>query len=281
MFGKVTCEMLKGLLHQTVESMSEELFNNALSMAGDLLASAPLCSGKVESDLAVFAGLHETYSTYYIQKLPGNRGRLGNSAAKANHSSVLCFLNGGHTKTNTYQETPIRVVRDMMSRQFNSVIITNKRLYKMQQDMAVECAVLQQQPQTKEVLDLRQAPARIHLPSYKSYECSRTRTPQYSRPVSSSPSESGQLLKIQSITHPDAPLRFIFLPCGQCNCFWRTAELLMCVHEIRAYGGFKERLFLDRHFERVTVTGSVTECPEVTHPVTGVYILTPAPSWMN
>ena len=76
MFGKVIYEMLKGLLHQIVKAMSEEAFNDALSMSGDLLASAPLRSGKTESDLAIFAGLRETYYTYCIQKIPGNRGSL-------------------------------------------------------------------------------------------------------------------------------------------------------------------------------------------------------------
>ena len=172
--------MLKGLLHQIVEALPKEVFNEALSMAGDLLAAAPFRSGKSESDLTVFAGLRETYLTYCIQKLPGNSERLGNQAAEVNHASMLYFLNGGHTKTNTYQETPIKVVRDLLSRQFNSVIITNKRLYQMHQDVAVERAVLQQQPQTEEVLDLRQAAARLNLPSYKSYKSSRMRTPHYS-----------------------------------------------------------------------------------------------------
>lgn len=134
------------------------------------------------------------------------------SGCRSQSCQCVMFFNGGHTKTNTYQETPIRVVRDLLSCGFNSVIITNKILYQMHQDMAVERAVLQQQPHTKEVLDLHLAAARLNLPTYKSYKSFRMKTSQYNRTVSPSPSESGQLLKIQSTTNPHAPPRFICLP---------------------------------------------------------------------
>ena len=92
MFEKVVSKMLKGLLHQMVKAMSKEAFNEALSMTGDLLTTVTFCSGKSELDLAIFAGLRETYSTYCIQKIPGNCGRIGNQASDTNHLSVLCFF---------------------------------------------------------------------------------------------------------------------------------------------------------------------------------------------
>ena len=105
-------------------------------------------NGQLMSDFETFASNKIHYAEYCIAQLPGNRGRKGSATSESNHSSVLSYLNDGVKGTNTYQEHPMLLVRDLLSRQQKHVILTNKRIYGMHRHMKIEQAKLKKQPVT-------------------------------------------------------------------------------------------------------------------------------------
>ena len=251
MFGKITYDLIKTHLVRMVQADSKQKFDQLLMLAKRILMTQHKVDGQAEADLALFSSLRAVFANYCIAELPGNRGRLGNVACEINHSSVLSFLNDGHSKTNGYMESPIVVIRDLMKRQQKHILLTNKLLFSMKQKMMVEKMKLAEEPDTDDVLDLRLAASELSFVVYERYKKRRCRTEEYRR------STSEQTVIVQSLLHSDAPPR-IFTGAGdRCGCQGRTAELEMCVHEIVAYNGYQRGLFLDMHFVRSCVGGSL------------------------
>ena len=116
-----------------VQAESVQRFNELLILAKTLLMAQAQQDGQVESNLAQFSSQRTTFDNYCLASLPGNCGRRGKVASEINHSSVLCDLNGGHTKTNTYSETPRVTCRDLLKRQNKHVLVTNEQLFSMHQ----------------------------------------------------------------------------------------------------------------------------------------------------
>ena len=89
MFRKRVYEMLKGRLVQMVEAALEDIFNEVLIMAEDLLTAEPRCNGQVEAGVALYVSQRETVSSYCIQQLPGNRHQVETQAAEVNPASNI------------------------------------------------------------------------------------------------------------------------------------------------------------------------------------------------
>ena len=98
----------------------------------------PVKNGETETNLTDFVENRTSYATYCLCSTPGNRFCHGPVAAETNHSSVLCYLNGGHVTTNTYYESPLVLCKDLMKRQSQHVKLTNERLFERAQTMRVE-----------------------------------------------------------------------------------------------------------------------------------------------
>ena len=62
---------------------------------------------------------------------------------------------------------------------------------------------------------------------------------------------------IRSARYDDAPSRIFKSKSERCVCNDRLRELDMCAHEIKVRGGFESSYFIDRHFRRERVRGSL------------------------
>ena len=56
------------------------------------------------------------YWQYYLDMISWSHGLPGLSNNEINHSSVLCYMNDDHTKTNRYCEGTIILVKDLLRR---------------------------------------------------------------------------------------------------------------------------------------------------------------------
>ena len=198
------------------------------------------------------------YAEYCIAQVPGNRGQKGSAISESNHSSVLCYLNDGVRVTNTYQEHPMLLVRDLLARQQKHVILTNQRLHNMHQNMKIEQAKLAKQPFTFAVSDLKLAASKLNHVAYLSYKSEQARCHLYCLKPSIDPVTKETMLNVHSTRYPEAPPRSLKSNLfSRCPCEYRVAQQDMCVHEILAKGGFRAELFEERHFERKFVSGSI------------------------
>ena len=160
--------------------------------------------------------------------------------------------------TNRYQEHPILLVRDLLTRQQTHVLLTNQRLHNSLQRMKLEQAKLLNQPNTYSVNDLRLASSKLNHEAYLRYKSSQSRSPDYSVQKHVDATTNEVIMCVQSQRHPDAPPRkFSMEVNSRCNCKERMAEQDMCVHEIVVKGGFLPQLFEERHFQRAHVSGSL------------------------
>ena len=73
-------------------------------------------SGEAGKPLDNFALVNNEYAQFCINTMPGSQGKHGSYNSAINHSSVLCYINGGHKKTNEYFEEPITLVKDLLGR---------------------------------------------------------------------------------------------------------------------------------------------------------------------
>ena len=256
LFGLGAYTLLKDHLIKLVHALSKREFDQTLELALRLLQSQAKRNGEWEETLLMFAGRNNTYSNYKLALLPGNRGKHGSVACEANHSSVLSYLNNGIRSSNNYTEQPILLIRDLLRRQQHHVVLTNKRLGGMMQNMAVEQAKLALEPQSAAIKDLIMASMTLNEPTYVRYKRNVGRLHDYH--LTSSKLDDGSTeLAVQSNRHPDAPPRIFTHFNDRCKCRDRLSELDMCVHEILAKGGFTPYFFEPRHKQREMVFGSI------------------------
>ncbi|KAL7524761.1 hypothetical protein ACHAXR_000704, partial [Thalassiosira sp. AJA248-18] len=138
--------------------------------ARELLLAQEVRNGQLEEDLVQFAARRETYASYCIAKIPGNRGLKGNACSEQNHASVLMYVNDGNRHGNNFCEHPIVFIKELMQRQQKHVKKTNARLFGMSQKMRVECARLRLLPATPENKDLLCAGMKLNLVTYDRYK---------------------------------------------------------------------------------------------------------------
>ena len=132
-------------------------------MAGkNLLENQSKVNGQLLSIFEKFACTRNCYAEFSIAEIPGNHGRKGSPISKSNHSSVLGYLNDSVKGINRYQEHPILLVRDLLTRQQTHFLLTNQRLHNSLQRMKLEQAKLQNQPDTYSVNDLRLAASKLN-----------------------------------------------------------------------------------------------------------------------
>jgi len=257
-FGKIGHELLRGHLVQMIHAGSELEFDDILRSGFELIRAQPQMNGQMESDLEAFAGLKDTYASYCLAKIPGNRGLHGNAASESNHSSVLVTLNDGNKFGNTFCEHPIVLIRELLKRQRKHVSITNERLFGMDQHLKVEMAKLRIAPQTGAALNLIKAAAVLNKISYERYKMFQIRGMRdlSLETIYDSASES-TVPCVRSRQFSDAPPRLFPTPSSRCNCVERIAEQDMCAHEIIFNKGFCANLFQPMHMSRKCVTGSL------------------------
>ena len=100
-----------------IQSRTAEEFDEIYNLGRMLLENQLQKNGQLMSDFETFASNKIHYAEYCIAQLPGNRGRKGSATSESNHSSVLSYLNDGVKGTNIYQEHPMLLIRDLLSRQ--------------------------------------------------------------------------------------------------------------------------------------------------------------------
>ena len=145
----------------------------------NLLHNQPEINGQLISIFEKFACSRIHYAEFCIAEIPGNRGRKGSPISESNHSSVLSYLNDGVKGTNTYQEHPILLVRDLLTRQQTHVLLTNVRLHNSVQHMRLEQVRLKNQPDTIFIKDLRLAASKLNHESYLCYKSRLAHSPLY------------------------------------------------------------------------------------------------------
>ena len=64
-----------------------------------------------------FSNEHATYAVYLLNQIRETRDRRGSIASEKNHSSVLSFLNGGAKGITKQCEAPMKLIKDLFSRQ--------------------------------------------------------------------------------------------------------------------------------------------------------------------
>ncbi|KAL7524268.1 hypothetical protein ACHAXR_000497, partial [Thalassiosira sp. AJA248-18] len=257
-FGKGGCEKLLGHLLALIRAPTETDFNTTLGSAQNLLESMTPRNGQLEADLQDFADLKNTYSQYCLDKIPGNRGRHGNQISESNHSSVLVFVNDGNSKGNTFCEHPIILIRQLLKRQKKHVNTCNGRLFGETSKLITERFKLQQKPSTAANIDLITAASSLNLTEYEKYKgYLRRANEDYTMTCTIDESTGATLRKVSSTRSPDAPPRIFLSEQDRCDCVERIKDLGMCLHEIKAKGGFRPELFQERHFHRPCVSGSL------------------------
>ncbi len=107
--------------------------------------------------------------------------------------------------------------------------------------------------------DLTNAASLLALPSYKRYNCSAERALRdlvFHSDID--PTLQAPRYVIQSVRYPEAPPRVFQSKEQRCACKGRVQELDQCAHEILLRGGFDPSYFLERHFSRDCVKGSLS-----------------------
>ena len=179
MFGPSGYELLKSHLVRMVQAKSEVEYDDIYVAGKNLLHNQPEINGQLISVFETFACSRIHYAEFCITEIPGNRGRKGSPISESNHSSVLSYLNDGVKGTNTYQEHPILLVSDLLTRQQTHVLLTNVRLHNSVQHMRLEQVRLKNQPDTIFIKDLRLAASKLNHESYLRYKSRLARSPLY------------------------------------------------------------------------------------------------------
>ncbi len=136
---------------------------------------------------------------------------------------------------------------------------TNQLLFGMCQKMRVELGCLKNNPQTALNQDLIKAASLLALPSYERYKRSAERALR-DLTLYSEMDPTSQVTKffIRSRRYPEAPPRIFESKDQRCTCKDRVQELDQCAHEILLRGVFDPYYFLERHFSRDSVKGSLS-----------------------
>jgi hypothetical protein len=146
-----------------------------------------------------------------------------------------------------------------MQRQKIRTMKTNQLLFGMCQKMRVELGRLRNEPQTSLNCDLIKAASLLALPSYERYKRSAERAVRDLVLHSNiDPTSQHPHYVIQSVRYPEAPPRVFQSKEQRCACKDRVRELDQCAHEILLRGGFDPSYFIERHFSRDCVKGSLS-----------------------
>jgi len=258
MFGPVGYELLKSHLVRMIQAKSKVDFDEIYDTGKNLLENQLKVNGQLLSIFEEFSCTRNYYAESRIVEIPGNRGRKGSPISESNHSSVLSDLNDGIKGTNRYQEHPILLVQDLLTRQKTHVLIANQRFHNSVQHMKLERAKSQLQSVTYGMNDLKFAASKLNHETCLRYKLRQPRSPEpeyfIQKTVDTTTNEV--IMCVQSQIHPDAPTqKFTIDVNSRCNCKDRIAEQDMCVHEIVAKAGFIPQLFEERHFQRKCVSG--------------------------
>jgi hypothetical protein len=257
-FGKSGYELLQGYLVKMVKSESEEDFQLTSELALQRLHNITPRNGALEAKLVDFVERRHTYASHLLAKIPGNRGLHGNACSEQNHWSVISHLNPGVAQGgNTYCEHPVTLIRDLLQRQKARVATTNQLLEGHSQKMRVELGRLRNEPQTWIVNNLLKAAAVLCLPIYERYKRAAERALNDLALDETINEHQTQIYVVRSARYDDAPSRIFKSKNERCVCNERLRELDMCAHEIKVRGGFESSYFLDRHFRRQRVRGSL------------------------
>lgn len=259
-FGLAAHELLNPHLMTMVNANSEIEYEAALQAAHVLLASLPGGrNGEWSEKLDQFASERKTYASYCLNSIQGSREIQGSSASESNHSSVLAFLNEGNKSGNSYCESPITLIRDLMKRQKARNQTINKRLFGESQLMKVERDSLARLPPTHSKENLLLASKCLCYTAYERYKTNMHRTIDYQleRCMNNESSHDVLYYTVKSTRYPDAPPRILHEDNSfRCSCEKRITEQDMCVHEVVAFG-FRQSFYQPRHMFRENITGSV------------------------
>ena len=211
--------------------------------------------GDAEEVLETFAASRHEYAQYCIDSMPGSRGRHGSVNSESNHSSVLCYMNDGHKKTNEYCEDVITLVKDLLGRQNMHCIEMNRLLYEDEKLLMTECETLSQMAPTARSADLLRAARVLCRMEYEFYKRARRESLlELSLSV-----EADGTLAVNS-NKPDIAPVFFQSREGRCvSCKDSTAMERQCKHEICLTGSrFEKARWLLRQKRRSRLSRSVT-----------------------
>jgi len=145
-----------------------------------------------------------------------------------------------------------------LQRQKAQVATTNQLLEGMCQKMQVEIGRLKNEPQTCLVQDLRKAATTLCLPIYEHYKLAAERAVNdlILEEVFDEQNQQ-QVYTVRSSMFDDAPCQMFMSKYDRCTCKVRLKELDMSAHEIKVRGGFDHSCFIQRHFCREHIRGSL------------------------
>jgi len=79
----------------------------------------------------------------------------------------MSYLKGDRIGINGYREHSMLLIRDLLKRQEKHVILTNIKLFKMEQYMKIERAKLKLEPDIDVIKDLRKAAMKLNHVAYE------------------------------------------------------------------------------------------------------------------
>ena len=112
-FGQSGYELLKGHLVKMIQAKSVHQFDDVLCAARELLVAQQARNGQLEQDLETFASRRVNFAQYCIDGIPGNRHH---TMSEQQNSSVLCSLNDGNKKGNSFMQKPIDMIAKLLAR---------------------------------------------------------------------------------------------------------------------------------------------------------------------
>lgn len=109
-FGQSGYELLKGHLAKMIQAKSVHQFDDVLCAARELLVAQQARNGQLEQDLETFAFRRVNFAQYCIDGIPGNRHLRGSTMSEQQNFTVLCSLNDGNKKGNSFVKKPIDMI---------------------------------------------------------------------------------------------------------------------------------------------------------------------------
>ncbi|KAL7547361.1 hypothetical protein ACHAWF_011956 [Thalassiosira exigua] len=256
MFGQQACDLLKGQFNQMIYARTESLFQEAASAAKNLLIHRRPRNAKHEEALSEFISQKEMYAEYILRNVVSNRGYRGSTMAEQNHSSVLSCLGYEEHGRVTLTTHPNNAIRDLLGRQNRHTKRTNHILFGHVQKLRATKADLRTEVQTAVVEDLLKAASSLSFPDYERYKSNRTSADTtLERVVSEATATREEVVTVRAPASPNSQVRVFKCDGDRCNCVYRIEHEGMCEHEICAYGGFRNDLFVPRHFFGTECTG--------------------------
>ena len=255
-FGKKQYALVHHFMLRLINANSKTEFDDLFHGALELVWAQDNIDESILSNLHEFAERKHTFATYKLRLISGNHGRHGSVALEVNHSSVPCYLNGGHTATNQFCVDACETAKELSERQRKHVLLANEQLFNDDISMRMEIDRLRAEQQTPGTRDFIKAATKLGKATYVRYKQARSRISEYKRDVQFNHHQESQseTIVITSIINPDAPPRVFHSRMERCSCRARIVKEEMCTHEVRAWGSFQADLFVEQHFKRTRVT---------------------------